>query len=155
MKQPKSLAKAIKKASKNGTVHLMGTGGNCEYQELDWSVTNRELIQSHAESLGESFNKHGLIRPFIVFPKNDEGKYKLADAHHLYKGMDSSIRPDENVPIFILHWVDPNDEEQTQFYIMLINQFQKTWKTYDFVKSYSKTKGGAYSRLLGAIDMYK
>lgn len=155
MKQTEGLKKKIKEHTKSGSLLLMGRLEMCRYDELGWTDTNRDWIEAHSDNLGKSVQKNGLIRPFIVFPKDKQGKHKLADAHHLMRGMESNIRPDEMVPIFNLWWVDPNNEEETQYYIILTNQGVISWKTYAFVKSYSKTKGGAYSTLLGQINAYK
>ena len=153
MKQPKSLIRTIKRKMKKGI--LIGTVGTVKYGDMDWSDPNRELVQDHADNLGLSVGKSGLIRPFIVFPKNKKGKYKLADAHHLWKGCDSMFSPAQEVPVYILDWVNPESVSETQFYIILLNQWQKKWNTEDFVESFAKTIGGAYTTLLNAFKEYK
>ena len=153
MKQPKSLIRTIKRRMKKGI--LIGTVDTIKYGDMDWSDPNRELVQDHADNLGTSVGRSGLIRPFIVFPKNKDGKYKLADAHHLWKGCDPLMSSDQEVPVYILDWVNPESVSETQFYIILLNQWQKKWHTEDFVESFAKTIGGAYTTLLNAFKEYK
>ena len=112
--------------------------------EFDQRQTNRDIDDSHVGTMTNKIRLHGFLDSIKVFPKNEYGKYIVAESQHRVEALKALIEsnpPGETLlPISVLQWVDPTDQEEVQQTILALNMGVKNWTIYDFVKSNSNVK---------------
>jgi len=125
--------------------------------DLDWSKFNREKMNKHVETLGESIIKHGMLKSIPVLPFNKQGKRTAIDVNHGSSALVDCIGlpPDTLVAASEVYWVDPDDKFEVQLAIMVLNDKVKTWPLAQTVRSLSMTFGGIYETMRLNILKYR
>lgn len=131
--------------------------------EFDQRQTNRDIDDSHVGTMTNKIRIHGFLDSIKVFPKNENGKFVVAESQHRVEALKALIQtnpPGETLlPISILHWVDPTDQEEVQQTILALNMGVKNWTIYDFVKSNSNVKSREnqkdFLEILESMKKYK
>ena len=146
----------------NNLQFLTGRLESLPKSKISWFKRNRKMKLKHVQKLSKLLKEYNLLRPFIVFDKNDMGFYDLADVSHL-KGAIDDMHPeiDFNLPCYILDFIDPNDDDKKQLITILLNKNIKDWNVADFCFSYSirdeddNVKDSIYSQIYNDINGYK
>jgi hypothetical protein len=113
--------------------------GNLKFDER---ATNRDLNEKHVNTMTSKIREYGFLDSVKVFPPGKDGKFIVAESQHRVEALKSLIQSnppeDTYIPISVLHWIDPSDQEDVQNTILCLNMGAKNWTIYDFVKSNSK-----------------
>jgi len=121
---------------------------------LNGNNTNRQIYDKHVDGMTGKIREFGFLDSIKVFPMNSDGKYEVAEAQHRGEAL-SAILSDKAsetvVPISILHWIDPTDQEEIQNTILALNIGNKNWTIFDFVKSNANIKSKPNHKDFGII----
>lgn len=112
--------------------------------KFDERSTNRDLNEKHVSNMTSKIRQYGFLDSVKVFPADENGDYIVAESQHRVESLKSIIQSkpsgDTLIPISILHWIDPSDQEEVQNTILCLNIGAKSWTIYDFVKSNASVK---------------
>lgn len=157
-------SKRYLKGLRTGTKIPYGKSHEVPINELRWFGLNRNVIENHVNKIGKSLPENGMFRPITIFSKSKDGYHDIADASHLYEGI-NLFEPTSktNVPVYELDFIDPDDNHTKKNYVIKMNKDRKDWTLrmflrahhldeiitdtiyttiYDDVKKYSKSNKG-------------
>ena len=101
---------------------------------------NRDEYKNITSSFTDKITTYGFMDTIKVFPKSN-GKYKIAEATHRYRSLDSlSQGKDFEIPVAILDWKDGDDSEEVLDTIIEFNNTGKVWNIFDYVKANANAK---------------
>jgi hypothetical protein len=132
-----------------------GRSEQIEYGILDWAESNRKKNKKHVQNLTESYQFHGMLRPFICTRKDKNGKHILLDASHGHASCEGLISKDELVPCYVIDWIDPDNITDVKKTIMLLNKNRKNWSIIDYIISHSLDLDGIYTTMSNTWKDYK
>lgn len=114
-----------------------------EYDEFAFIEGNREIINSHLQSLKDSISQKNLLhlRPIVV----DENKNILDGQHRFMAAQELEIQ---------FYYIQCKSDDYKE--LISLNRHQKNWKLYDYAKFYSVNfKNENYSKVLNIINDFK
>ena len=124
---------------------------------LDFTPLNRETKEKHVEIMSRKIKSNGFMDIIKVFPLNSKGKYIVAEGQHRVKALEKLLteQPETQIPIAILHWIDPNDDELVSEVITSLNVGSKSWNAYDYVSKNaqsSRENNSDYKHILEKLE---
>jgi hypothetical protein len=98
---------------------------------LDSNV-NRDTNVSNIEEKKDKLEQNGWIMPIVVTPlgKVLEGQNRLEAAISLNL---------KSMPVYIVDWIDDNDVDEVRDIIISLNNGNRAWTQWDYIKSYKAT----------------
>ena len=102
---------------------------------LDFIPLNRKTKEKHIEVMSRKIKSNGFMDIIKVFPLNSKGKYIVAEGQHRVKALGKLLieKPQTSIPIAVLDWVNPNNDELVAEVITSLNVGSKPWTPYDYV----------------------
>tara|TARA_X000001382_G_scaffold12985_3_gene8495 strand:+ start:1244 stop:2008 length:765 start_codon:yes stop_codon:yes gene_type:complete len=130
---------------KVGTFNL-----NYPINKIKFSNVNRDIVEKHSDSFKNKITEFGWLVPIII---DDKGN--LLEGHH--RVLQATKMGIETLPAYIIDWVDTTNFDEYQKYVMTINNNNRKWGAYDYLKSYSQTRKDyayVYKKYLDTKDVF-
>ena len=101
--------------------------------ELKQSLVNRDILINHAEQFGKKIKYFGWMIPIVI-----DSFGNIIEGHHRALGAEKMGQ--KTIPAYIIDWVDTNNLNEYQKYIISLNNSNRKWSALDYLKSYSRNK---------------
>ena len=110
---------------------------------IDYVKGNREINNSHKEKMKSLIQDYGFADTIKVI-KNGRRYYALEGQHRLQALTELGA---DKVPCSVVDWLDSEDFEDVQRFIIDLNAHNKVWSLYDYVKSFADNGIKEYQHL--------
>lgn len=118
--------------------------------EISFLDGNRDVAEPHKEKMKSLIEEFGFADTIKV-AKSKGRYYALEGQHRLVALRDLGVK---KVPCSIVDWVDSEDFEEIQAFIINMNAHNKAWVLFDYVKSYADKGIREYITLKRAMIDY-
>ena len=99
--------------------------------DLKHSLVNRDIVQNHSDVFKKKLQKFGWLSPIIIDTKGN-----IIEGHH--RALATQNLGLETIPVYIIDWVNTTDLDEYQKYIISLNNSNRKWSSYDYLKSFSR-----------------
>jgi len=140
-KQKKQVMNTLKKGTFNA---------NYPISELKQSLVNRDIVVNHLNNFAKKLDEFGWLSPIIIDEKGN-----IIEGHH--RALSAEKLNLTSVPVYIVNWVDTNDLDEYQKYIISLNNTNRAWGALDYLKSFSENKEPyefVYSKYVDSKDVF-
>jgi hypothetical protein len=120
-------------------------------KKIDYVLGNRDLNNSHKEKMKSLIQDYGFADTIKVFKKGSR-YYALEGQHRLQALRELGA---ESVPCSIVDWLDGEDFDDVQRFIIDLNAHNRVWSLYDYVKSFSENGVKEYKHLRSKMIEYQ
>tara|TARA_R110000822_G_scaffold251226_1_gene378149 strand:- start:673 stop:1416 length:744 start_codon:yes stop_codon:yes gene_type:complete len=106
---------------------------NYPVNELKHSLVNRDIVEKHSEKFINKIEEFGWLSPIVI---DDRGN--IIEGHH--RALSAEKLNLKTIPAYIIDWVDTDDLNEYQKYIISLNNANRNWSALDYLKSFSRNK---------------
>jgi len=106
---------------------------NYPINKLKESLVNRDIVENHTQTFENKIKEFGWLSPVII---DDLGN--IIEGHH--RVISATKLKLKTVPVYIVNWVDTNNLNDYQKYIISLNNSNRNWSALDYLKSYARNK---------------
>ena len=110
-----------------------GSALNLEIEKLTHSLVNRDTVDNHVDTMVSLIKNYGFLSPIIV-----NSKYNIIEGHH--RVLAAQKLEIKIIPVYIVDWVDTENLDEYQKYIISLNANNRKWTSLDYLKSFSRNK---------------
>ena len=101
--------------------------------KLAHSIVNRDIVEKHADQFKRKIEKYGFLVPITIDQYGN-----IVEGHH--RALMAFLAGLETVPVYIVNWIDTNDLDEYQEYIINLNNANRSWTALDYLKTFSRNK---------------
>jgi hypothetical protein len=118
--------------------------------KIEFVEGNRDVAENHKEKMKSLIEDYGFADTIKVM-KQGRRYYALEGQHRLTALTELGAK---SVPCSIIDWLDADDFDEVQNFIINMNAHNKQWNLYDYVKSYSENGIEEYKHLRHQMITY-
>lgn len=106
---------------------------NYPTKQLKHSTVNRDFVQNHSDSFKSKVEEFGWLVPIIIDQYGN-----IIEGHHR---VEMAIKIGMNtLPVYIVDWIDTNNLDEYQQYIISLNNSNRAWTALDYLKTYARNR---------------
>jgi len=108
---------------------------NAEYpvNKLKHSTINRDIVENHYQGFKNKIEDFGWLSPITIDTKGN-----VIEGHH--RAMSAELLKLKTLPAYIVDWVNTDDLDEYQKYIISLNNANRNWSAFDYLKSFSRNR---------------
>jgi hypothetical protein len=118
--------------------------------KIEFVEGNRDVAENHKEKMKSLIEDYGFADTIKVM-KQGRRYYALEGQHRLRALTELGAK---SVPCSVIDWLDAEDFDEVQNFIISMNAHNKQWNLYDYVKSYSDKGMEEYKHLRHQMITY-
>ena len=103
---------------------------NYPISELKMAKVNRDMISSHSENFKCKLVDFGWLMPIVVSSDGD-----VIEGHHRIES--AKLLKQKKIPAYIVDWVDTTNARKHLNCIISLNNGNKSWTMFDYLKAFS------------------
>ena len=118
-------------------------------KDLKQSLVNRDIVSNHSDLFAKKIEEYGWLSPIII---DDKGN--IIEGHH--RTLSAERMGLKVVPVYIVDWVNTEDLDEYQKYIISLNNSNRAWSALDYLKSFSRNKKSylyVYNQLIASKNV--
>lgn len=119
-------------------------------EKIEFVEGNRDVAENHKEKMKSLIEDYGFADTIKVM-KQGRRYYALEGQHRLRALTELGAK---QVPCSVIDWLDAEDFDEVQNFIISMNAHNKQWNLYDYVKSYSDKGIEEYKHLRHQMITY-
>ena len=106
---------------------------NYPTKQLKHSIVNRDFVQNHSDSFKSKVEEFGWLVPIVIDQYGN-----IIEGHHR---VEMAIKIGMNtLPVYIVDWIDTNNLDEYQQYIISLNNSNRAWTALDYLKTYARNR---------------
>lgn len=99
--------------------------------DLKPAKVNRDLLSKHAENFKAKLKENDWLMPVVISSNGD-----VIEGHHRIES--AKLLNQTTVPVYIVDWVDTNNQKEHLNCIIGLNNSNKSWTRLDYLKAFAR-----------------
>lgn len=123
---------------------------NYPTKQLKHSIVNRDFVENHSDSFKSKVEEFGWLVPIVI----DQYGNIIEGHHRVEMAIKIGMR---TLPVYIVDWIDTNNLDEYQQYIISLNNANRAWTALDYLKTYARNRKDysyVYKKFLETDDVF-